>query len=245
GKETGGEGMPKVLGLRRLKRGKGSHQPSTNMEGNLPPNGMLLSHHVQPFIPSSLYIPTGLVPTSVNPYSQPHVNLVHGQAPNFLFQTQIANPPTGDASTYQGGYIPQAFTNNSVPLYYGPIHPTVTPSSIYPFYAQPMYAPPNMPAYPNPAGPFADTASSITPFVRWIKDYPLPNGLKMPSYIGFYDGKRVPNNFLHLFEGAIRMQKWLMPVAFHMFMYTLKDLGLFIVHSKNRLGRLDHGLIEF
>ncbi|GJT28204.1 reverse transcriptase domain-containing protein [Tanacetum coccineum] len=32
-----------------------------------------------------------------------------------------------------------------------------------------------------------------------------------------------PDNFLHLFEGAIRMQKWLMPVACHMFTYTLKD----------------------
>ncbi|GJW40433.1 reverse transcriptase domain-containing protein, partial [Tanacetum coccineum] len=32
-----------------------------------------------------------------------------------------------------------------------------------------------------------------------------------------------PDNFLHLFEGVIRMQKWLMPVACHMFTYTLKD----------------------
>nr|GEW54819.1 reverse transcriptase domain-containing protein [Tanacetum cinerariifolium] len=63
----------------------------------------------------------------------------------------------------------------------------------------------------------------VTPFVRWIEDYPLPDGLKMPSYIGSYDGKRDPDNFLHLFEGAIRMQKWLMPVACHMFTYTLKD----------------------
>ncbi|GJT91536.1 reverse transcriptase domain-containing protein [Tanacetum coccineum] len=45
----------------------------------------------------------------------------------------------------------------------------------------------------------------------------------MPSYIGSYDGKGDPDNFLHLFEGAIRMKKWLMPVACHMFTYTLKD----------------------
>ncbi|GJX26669.1 hypothetical protein Tco_0232965 [Tanacetum coccineum] len=56
-----------------------------------------------------------------------------------------------------------------------------------------------------------------------IEDYPLPNGLKMPSHIGSYDGKGDPENFLHLFEGAIRMQKWLMPVSCHMFTYTLKD----------------------
>ncbi|GJZ76882.1 reverse transcriptase domain-containing protein [Tanacetum coccineum] len=86
-----------------------------------------------------------------------------------------------------------------------------------------MYAPSNMPAYPNPAGPFAYFVGSVTLFVRWIEDYPLPDGLKMPSHISSYDGKGDPDNFLHLFEGAIRMQKWLMPVACHMFTYTLKD----------------------
>nr|GEV95470.1 reverse transcriptase domain-containing protein [Tanacetum cinerariifolium] len=50
-----------------------------------------------------------------------------------------------------------------------------------------------------------------------------PEWTKMPSYIGSYDGKGDLDNFLHLFEGAIRMQKWLMPVACHMFTYTLKD----------------------
>ncbi|GKD78630.1 reverse transcriptase domain-containing protein [Tanacetum coccineum] len=64
---------------------------------------------------------------------------------------------------------------------------------------------------------------SVTPFVHWIEDYPLPDGLKMPSHIGSYDGKGDLDNFLHLFKGAIRMQKWLMPVACHMFTYTLKD----------------------
>ncbi|GJX03851.1 hypothetical protein Tco_0189767 [Tanacetum coccineum] len=49
------------------------------------------------------------------------------------------------------------------------------------------------------------------------------DGLKMPSHAGSYDGKRDPNNYLHLFDGAIRMQKWAMPVACHMFIYTLKD----------------------
>ncbi|GKD02190.1 hypothetical protein Tco_1177164 [Tanacetum coccineum] len=58
---------------------------------------------------------------------------------------------------------------------------------------------------------------SVTPFVRWIEDYPLLDGLKMPAHIGD------PDNFLHLFEGAIRMKKWVMPVAWHMFTYTLRD----------------------
>ncbi|GJS58242.1 reverse transcriptase domain-containing protein [Tanacetum coccineum] len=131
----------------------------------------------------------------------------------------IGNPPARSTFAYhpQGGYIPQAFTNNSVPSYNGPMHPTVTPSSSYPF------APPNIPAYPNLAGPFANSAGSITLFVRWIEDYPLPDELKIPSHFGSYDGKGDPNNFLHLFEGAICMQKWLMHVSCHMFTYTLKD----------------------
>ncbi|GJS50723.1 hypothetical protein Tco_0624085 [Tanacetum coccineum] len=153
----------------------------------------------------SLHIPTGLFPTPVNPYSQPPVKLVHGQALNFLFQTQMCNPPAGGAFTYQGGYIPHVFTNNSVPSYNGPIHPTITPSSSYPFYAQPMYAPPNMPAYPNLAGPLTYSAGSVTPLVSWIEDYPLPDGIKLPSHIGSYDGKEDPDNFLHLSIGVIHM----------------------------------------
>ncbi|GKC12978.1 reverse transcriptase domain-containing protein [Tanacetum coccineum] len=76
----------------------------------------------------------------------------------------------------------------------------------------PMYMFLNMRAYANPnsTGLFPNPLGSVTPFVRWIEDYPLPVGLKMPSYIGSYNGKGDPNNFLHLFEGATRMQKWLM-----------------------------------
>ncbi|GJR68259.1 reverse transcriptase domain-containing protein [Tanacetum coccineum] len=70
---------------------------------------------------------------------------------------------------------------------------------------------------------FVYPTGSVTPFVPWIKEYPLPDGLKMSSHVGSYDGKGDPDNFLHLFEGAIRMQKWLMLVACHMFTYTLKD----------------------
>ncbi|GJR24841.1 hypothetical protein Tco_0973368 [Tanacetum coccineum] len=71
--------------------------------------------------------------------------------------------------------------------------------------------------------PLNDSTGCVTPFVHWIKDYPLPYGLKMPSHVGSYIGKRDADNYLHLFEGAIRMQKWAMPVACPMFTYTLKD----------------------
>ncbi|GKB64638.1 reverse transcriptase domain-containing protein [Tanacetum coccineum] len=62
----------------------------------------------------------------------------------------------------------------------------------------------------------------------------------MPSYIGSYDGKGDPDNFLHLFEGAIRMQKWLMPVACHMFTYTLKDSARIWWNSQKAGSILDY-----
>ncbi|GJS56666.1 reverse transcriptase domain-containing protein, partial [Tanacetum coccineum] len=67
--------------------------------------------------------------------------------------------------------------------------------------------------------------SHTMPNLSYLIDYPLPDGLKMPSHVGSYDGKGDPDNFLHLFEGAIRMQKWLMHVACHMFTYTFKDFA--------------------
>ncbi|GKE37729.1 hypothetical protein Tco_1461134, partial [Tanacetum coccineum] len=48
-----------------------------------------------------------------------------------------------------------------------------------------------------------DSNSCVTLFVHWIEDYPLLDGLKMPSHVGSYDGKGDPDNYLHLFEGAI------------------------------------------
>ncbi|GJY78823.1 reverse transcriptase domain-containing protein [Tanacetum coccineum] len=99
-----------------------------------------------------------------------------------------------------------------------------------------------MPAYTNPnlTGAVPNPVGSVTPFVRWIEDYLLPDGLKMPSHIGSYDGKGDPNNFLYLFEGAIRMQKWLMPVACHMFTYTLKDSARIWWNSQKAGSILDY-----
>nr|GEY78431.1 reverse transcriptase domain-containing protein [Tanacetum cinerariifolium] len=50
------------------------------------------------------------------------------------------------------------------------------------------------------AGLFTDSNGCVTPFVRWIEDYPLLDGLKMPPYVGSYDVKGDPDNYLHLFE---------------------------------------------
>ncbi|GJV50745.1 hypothetical protein Tco_1446486, partial [Tanacetum coccineum] len=121
------------------------------------------------------------------------------------------NPSFGGTSIqyFQRGYVPQALTSNNVPPYNGFMYHAVTPSNNYPFYTQPMYTPPNMSAYPNPGsvGIFTDPAGCVTPFVHWIEDCPLPDGLKMPFHVGSYDGKGDLDNYLHLFEGAIRMQK--------------------------------------
>ncbi|GKD01728.1 hypothetical protein Tco_1172002 [Tanacetum coccineum] len=71
-----------------------------------------------------------------------------------------------------------------------------------------------------------DSIACVTPFVCWIEDYLVLDRLKVISHVGSYDGMGDPDNYLHFFEGVIRMQKWAMPVACHMFTYTsytLKD----------------------
>ncbi|GKD89469.1 hypothetical protein Tco_1364976 [Tanacetum coccineum] len=120
---------------------------------------------------------------------------------------------------------PRALTSNHAPAHNGLMYPLTALSNNYHFYTQPIYSLPNEPAYPNrgPTSLFADSNGCITPFVHWIEDYPLPDGLKMPSHVESYDKKGDPDNYLHLFEGAIHMHKWAMPMACHMFTYTLKD----------------------
>ncbi|GJX39236.1 hypothetical protein Tco_0252539 [Tanacetum coccineum] len=129
----------------------------------------------------------------------------------------VGNLPTN------GTYL----SHNASPFISNSLQPSNGPM---PIYVNP-YSQPNMGiaygqplSYPSYAqgGLFADAIGCVTPFVRWIEDYPLPDGLKMPSHVGSYDRKGDPDNYLHLFEGAIRMQKCEMPVTCHMFTYTLK-----------------------
>nr|GEZ62832.1 reverse transcriptase domain-containing protein [Tanacetum cinerariifolium] len=47
----------------------------------------------------------------------------------------------------------------------------------------------------------------------------------MQSHVGSSNKKGDPDNYLHLFEDAIRMQKGAMPVTCHMFTYCLKDFA--------------------
>ncbi|GJU77597.1 hypothetical protein Tco_1274667 [Tanacetum coccineum] len=214
-----------------------------NIGGNLPSNGTFLSHHAQPFIPISLNIPNGFMPTHIHPYQQP-TSFVNGQHLSFPTQTPPGTLPIGGIPTHlpQGGHAPQTFANSNMPSQNGFTYPANIPTNSYPFYTQPMYTFPNVPAYTNPnlTGATLNPVGSVTPFVRWIEDYPLLDGLKMPSHIGSYDGKGDPDNFLHLFEGAIRMQKWLMPVACHMFTYTLKDSARIWWNSQKAGSILDY-----
>ncbi|GJY24800.1 hypothetical protein Tco_0398458 [Tanacetum coccineum] len=69
---------------------------------------------------------------------------------------------------------------------------------------------------------------------------PPPDRLKIPSHIGSYDGNGDPDNFLHLFKRVIRMQKWLIPVAYHMFTYTLKDSARIWWNSQKASSILDY-----
>nr|GFB02068.1 Gag protein [Tanacetum cinerariifolium] len=128
-------------------------------------------------------------------------------------QTMMGNPPIGGSfeNLPHGGNVPSTFTNGNILPKNGFTHPVNIPSNIYPFYTQPMYAFPNIPAYANPNATslFPNPLGSVTSFVRWIEDYPVPDGLKMPSHIGSYYGKGDPDNFLHLFEGVL--------VVFHPF----------------------------
>ncbi|GJV31827.1 reverse transcriptase domain-containing protein [Tanacetum coccineum] len=172
---------------------------------NLPPNGMYLSYNAPSFIPNSLQSPSNSqMPSYANPYAQPNASMTYNQPLSYPFHAHISNPSFGGVSAYHPykGYTQQALMSNYGPNHNGPMYPLNT--------------------Y-GPAGLFAYSTSYVTLFVRWIEDYPFSDGLKMPPHVGSYDGKGDPDNYLHLFEGAIRMQKWAMLVACHMFTYTLKD----------------------
>ncbi|GKB38005.1 hypothetical protein Tco_0882947 [Tanacetum coccineum] len=164
-----------------------------------------------PFIPNSLQPSNDLVPTYVNPYSQPNVGMTYGQPLSYFSHAQGGNPSLGGAPTYHSyrGHVSQAPMSNHGPTLNGSKYPSSALPNSYPFYTKPINLLPNTPAYPNygPTDLFADPTMCVTPFVCWIEDYPLPDGLKMPSHIGSYDGKWDPENYLHLFKGVIRMQK--------------------------------------
>ncbi|GKC70930.1 reverse transcriptase domain-containing protein, partial [Tanacetum coccineum] len=64
---------------------------------------------------------------------------------------------------------------------------------------------------------------SPSPLTKWIEEFQFLDGLKAPLHVRYYDAKRDPNNFVHAFKGAMRMEKWAIPVTCQMFVYILKD----------------------
>nr|GFA42447.1 hypothetical protein [Tanacetum cinerariifolium] len=195
----------------QAKKESGDWMPSEQRSkegGNLPPNGMYLSHNPPPFIPNSLQPPPNrLMPTYVNPYSQPNASMTYSQPPSYPFHAQSSNLSFRGVSAchpYEG-YTQQAPMSNYGPSHNGHMYPlNVSPTS-YPFYAQPINPLPNAPMCSTygPVVLFVDFIGCVNPFVRWIKDYPLSDGLKMPYHVGSYDGKGDPEKYLHLFEGSI------------------------------------------
>nr|GEU99143.1 hypothetical protein [Tanacetum cinerariifolium] len=87
----------------------------------------------------------------------------------------------------------------------------------------------------------------ITLFVRWNEDYPLADELKMPSHIGSYDGKGDLDNFLHLFEGAIRMQNrqcpWPVTCSPTPLKIPLEYDGTYIASSRRKKKALELSLL--
>ncbi|GJW31262.1 reverse transcriptase domain-containing protein [Tanacetum coccineum] len=145
-----------------------------------------------------------------------HPNGTHLLYNALPFTHNSLQPSNGLAPMSNYGPTPNGFT-----------YPSGGLRNSYPFYTQPINPLPNAPAYPNYGltGLFVDSTESVTPFVCWIEDYPLPDGLKMPSFMGSYDGKGDLNNYLHLFEGVIHDM--------------LHILGL---HKEQRIYGFVHGL---
>ncbi|GJV19793.1 reverse transcriptase domain-containing protein [Tanacetum coccineum] len=74
-------------------------------------------------------------------------------------------------------------------------------------------------------GGYENDADSFSLLTRWIEEFQFLDGLKVPPHVGYYDWKQDPDNFIHVFEGAMRMEKWAMPVTCYMFVYILKDVA--------------------
>ncbi|GJV30816.1 hypothetical protein Tco_1391216 [Tanacetum coccineum] len=74
-------------------------------------------------------------------------------------------------------------------------------------------------------GGYENDAGSLLPLTKWIEEFQFLDGLKVLPHVGYYDGKGDPDNFIHIFKGAMRMEKWAMSVTCHMFVYILKDVA--------------------
>ena len=58
-------------------------------------------------------------------------------------------------------------------------------------------------------------------FVKWILDYQLLVGLKLPADLHMYDGVTDPDSYIWQFECAAKTNVWNIPIACHMIQSTL------------------------
>nr|GEX64255.1 hypothetical protein [Tanacetum cinerariifolium] len=134
------------------------------------------------------------------------MGVAYGQPLSYPSHAKSGNSSFDETFTYYpyGGYVTQAPIRNHVPTQNGFMYPLNAPLKSYPFYTQPINPLLNAPAYPNhgPTGLFTDSTRYVNPSVRWVEDYPLPDGLKMPSNVISYDGKGDHDNYLHLLQGS-------------------------------------------
>ncbi|GJT37898.1 hypothetical protein Tco_0937763 [Tanacetum coccineum] len=71
-----------------------------------------------------------------------------------------------------------------------------------------------------PEGGYRNDEGSPSLLIRWIEEFQLPDGLRIPSHVGYYDGKGDPNDFIQAFKGATKMGKRVMPVSCHIRLHT-------------------------
>ncbi|GJZ49178.1 hypothetical protein Tco_0603368 [Tanacetum coccineum] len=132
-----------------------------------------------------------------------------------LWRSENDQPLQSSLTSVYGGHQPSTDTSRNLP-------PNGT-SAYYPYGGYASQAPTGN-TIPDPHGfmyPSADPSNNYLSYTQPILS--SNRRIKMPSYMGSYDEKGDPDKYLHLFEGVIRMMKWAMPVACHMFTYTLKD----------------------
>ncbi|XP_071704548.1 uncharacterized protein [Rutidosis leptorrhynchoides] len=83
--------------------------------------------------------------------------------------------------------------------------------------------------------------SQKTPFISSIQNHPLPVGMKIPSHLGYYEGKDDLDDFINIFEGAARMSRWDTAVACHAFLYVLKsDARIWSKFSQQKKHKKNH-----
>ncbi|GKD76074.1 hypothetical protein Tco_1334356, partial [Tanacetum coccineum] len=120
-------------------------------------------------------------------------------------------PPNGTYLLHNA----QPFISNNLQPSNGPVHTHVIPYS-QPHMGVTLGQPLNYPSHAQGGSPSFGGTSAYYPY-----------GGYAPQTI-----RSNPNNYQYLFQGAIHMQKWAMPVACHMFTYTLKDSARIWLNSQ-------------